>query len=167
MIIVPKKIADQTHMHVPGPSCQSAEVRQNQPVPCGSARHLDFKKGESGAPAKVSWSAKCPCGALAGLLATERRGRYSPQLEFFQGRFLPRKNCKRRFCPERPLQCDDHFDLSHRFFGSPSERACQIRFRLSADNVRDIGTLYANKAVFDGNVPVFGTLSTPRENSCV
>ena len=79
------------YLHVPGLSCQSAKVRQSQPVPCGSARHLDFKKGKSGAPAKVSWSPKCPCGALAGLLATERRGRYSPQLEFFQGQIFAQK----------------------------------------------------------------------------
>ena len=78
-------------MHKRGSSCQSAEVRQSQPVPCGNARHLDFKKGKSGAPAKVSWSPKCPCGALAGLLATERRGRYSPQLEFFQGQIFAQK----------------------------------------------------------------------------
>ena len=123
------------------------------------------------------------------------KGRYSPQLEFFQGQIFAQKvapsgasvaragrlKSSQRgaagfgaepqyyvggICHKRTLQCDDHFDLSHRFFGSPSERACQIRFRLSADNVRDIGTLYANKAVFDANVPVFGTLSTLRGKSC-
>jgi len=54
---------------------QSAEMRSVPPVQCGSARHADFRKGVGGAPAAVSGSPLFPCGALAGPMATERRGR--------------------------------------------------------------------------------------------